>query len=193
MIGHAQLTSSRRADWRTPAWLLEIAQQLSGGPIGLDPCAHQAGLVAADVEWFGPPPNPAQEPLPGVPPPPEPSNRTDGLTQSWVGHGLVWVNPPYGGALRAWARKAASEGAAMLGSDQLLVLVPARTETQWTRAMLGADAVALLHRRVRFLGIGGEEAGAPFPSAIWYWGDRTAAFASAFAPHAWVIRRSAGW
>src|SRR6185295_14828298 len=98
--------------------------------------------------------------------------------------GLVYCNPPYGRALKVWAQKFRDEGAA---GTELLVLVPARTDTAWfrllTRGAGKARRVCLLDGRLKF---GDAKAPAPFPSAVAYWGKRVDAFEEAFDPHGWV-------
>ncbi len=52
----------------------------------------------------------------------------DGLAQPW--HGKVWLQPPYGLALRKWVPKAVHEVGC--GNAELVVaLLPAKTDTIW--------------------------------------------------------------
>jgi phage N-6-adenine-methyltransferase len=49
----------------------------------------------------------------------------NGLAQSWRGE-RVWLNPPYGSDLGRWVEKAVFDS-----SEVTVMLVPARTDTQW--------------------------------------------------------------
>lgn len=169
MIG-AALLSSDSEQWATPARVLRpFVSEL--GRIALDPCcalhAHtshefRAGPLNARECWF-----------------------SDGLDRSWVeavegvGGGWVWVNPPYGRALSAWADTCAE--AAALGLE-VVALVPARTDTKWFRTITrGGALVGFVAGRLPFESPDGARAGAPFPSALVYHGRRPSRFAAACA------------
>ena len=51
----------------------------------------------------------------------------DGLWQPW--DGLVWLNPPYGTAIKRWIRKARIEGDKP--GVTVVCLIPARTDAKW--------------------------------------------------------------
>lgn len=52
----------------------------------------------------------------------------DGLKQSWIGD-TVFMNPPYGRAIKDWVKKAYEES---LNPDTTIVcLLPSRTDTKW--------------------------------------------------------------
>lgn len=77
----------------------------------------------------------------------------DGLTQPW--RGRVWLNPPYGSALKHWLRKMAEHGNG-------IALVPARTEVEswfWPYVWEAADAVLFLRGRLFFRRPDGSRAG----------------------------------
>jgi site-specific DNA-methyltransferase (adenine-specific) len=92
-----------------------------------------------------------------------------GLWTTW--HGRVYVNPPYGRAIVPWIRKAVTEPV-----DELLILVPARTDTAWFQPLWTFD-MCFIRGRLRF---SGHRDSAPFPSALAYRGPRHVAFAAAF-------------
>jgi site-specific DNA-methyltransferase (adenine-specific) len=148
------LVSSARQDWCTPEQELALVRALA--PIGLDPCSNPRSIVFATTAW---------------------TEADDGLSRSWNGHGLVYVNPPYGRrTLPVWAQKCAAEGE----SSEVVVLVPARTDTVWFQqnfAPPAATGVCFRRGRIRFLGA---RAGATFPSAYVYFGKRPRAFAHVF-------------
>lgn len=85
----------------------------------------------------------------------------DGLSQPW--EGVCWCNPPYGREIGAWVRKA------RLASDAgntVVMLLPARTDTEWFHKYIyKQDRVELrfVRRRLKF---GGSKNSAPFPSMI---------------------------
>ena len=143
----ASLMSSKTAEHLTPGWLLDLVERVA--PIGLDPCAHpkaEASIRASQI------------------------NTSDGLLLDWYAtiqhhsnphNTLVFVNPPYGRALRAWAAKMAAER-----DCAIVALVPARVDTAWWRE-LDPLAWCALAGRVKFLDSEGtEQDAAPFPSAV---------------------------
>lgn len=146
--------SSERETWNTPEAVLIPVRQIA--PIGLDPCSNEGSIVGAAVAW-------------------ELERDGDSLLRPWDGHGLVFVNPPYGRSLGPWAEKVAQESKVGV---EMAVLVPARPGSEWWRALCDARPVlCCLHQRVTFLGA---VSGAPFPSAIFYFGPRRERFAQVF-------------
>lgn len=156
--------------WQTPDVVLELVRKV--GPIGLDPCTTKKNPTGAR-RFFTP--------------------REDGLATSWEESGLkvpydapadelAYVNPPYGRGLPEWTGKVIAEGYAMrLSRKALVYLVPARTDTAWWRsASDNANARCLWRGRIRFKGA---DAGAPFPSAFFYWGPRPHHFCDVFQDH----------
>ncbi len=86
----------------------------------------------------------------------------DGLSMPWFGR--VFVNPPYGPAIRKWIQKAWDE--ILVGRAEVVVmLLPSRTDTRWWHSWVlsFASEIRFVRGRVRF---GGAKAGAPFPSCI---------------------------
>lgn len=155
------LMTSVRPDWRTPANVLELVRQV--GPIGLDPCSGPGSIVGAKTEWSL-------------------ENGDDGLANSWAGHGLVYVNCPYGREIVQWVDKCDREGS---GIDcEIIALLPARTDAKWFQRLWYAQALCFWKGRIRFLGA---PASAPFPSVIAYWGPHWNRFARVFGDSGRVI------
>jgi hypothetical protein len=160
--------------WCTPEDVLQLVRELLG-EIDLDPCHNPASTVGALHTR---------------------DKAQDGLAIPWSspefarapGRAVrVWVNPPYGRHLGDWfahAVEAAADGA------QVLLLVPARTDTAWWhRWVAQADAVCFWAGRITFAGA---PAPAPFPSALIYYGrERLAAVERAFLARGmlWSARR----
>lgn len=156
--------SSEASDWCTPEEIIYLVNQINGG-IGLDPCSNAGSLVKAKTEWCGPPSGPC------------------GLTSEWGGHGLVYVNPPYGRVVSAWTTKASAEG--KLGTE-IAMLLPARVDTKWWQVdVVTAQAVCFWRGRLTFLGA---PSGAPFPSAVAYWGPNVDRFIELFGQFGWTVR-----
>ncbi len=149
------LLSSVCQDWNTPRALLDAIAPM--GRIGLDPCSNASSIVRARVKW---------------------TVADDGLPRDWRRHGLVYVNSPYGDALPAWIAKCELE--AKRGVE-IVALFPARPDTRWFERAAKRSLVALLRGRLRFLGA---RHGAPFPSAVAYWGRRRSLFRRTLARHA---------
>ena len=75
----------------------------------------------------------------------------------------IWLNPPYGRGIEAWLETAFAE-AEFFGAT-VVVLLPARTDTEWFHELVlpRAAEVRFIRGRVKFSGM---KAGAPFPSMV---------------------------
>ncbi len=143
----APLLSSERDDWCTPEWVVDLVERVAGARIALDPCCNR------------------QSPLYG-----RSSNvcvlpHSNGLAEDWTRYGgMVYVNPPYGRALRTWLGRCADAG----GRVPVVALVPSRTGAKWFQEyVLGrANAICYLRGRVTFVGA---PAPAPFDTALAIW------------------------
>jgi site-specific DNA-methyltransferase (adenine-specific) len=155
MVNRAVMSSSKH-DWQTPERVLDLVRQV--GPIALDPCTTAENPCDARVCF--------------VPP-------ADGLALQWSweinADGVIYVNPPYGRAIGAWVDKCVLEAGY---AGQIILLVPARPDTAWYDvAKQGANALCEVRGRLRFKGA---DAGAPFPSALFYWGTSPFLFCHVF-------------
>lgn len=151
------LHSSERHDWPTPGYVRAILDAFA--PKRFDPCE-------VEVDDKG-----------------NLHLTEDGLSRSWRTGLPVYVNPPYGKALKHWIAKAAAEAA--LGAEVLL-LVPARPADAWHEHIFPkAAAICWWRKRIVFEGA---KAGAPFPSALIYWGPRWGRFADTFDAHGSVVK-----
>lgn len=82
---------------------------------------------------------------------------------SWCGR--TFLNPPYGRGLSAWMEKAYRES--RRGSNLVVALIPARTDTKWWHEwVMKAAEVRFVRGRLHFVGA---KNGAPFPSAVVIW------------------------
>lgn len=173
------LHSSRRDNWCTPLWFVELLWQF--GDVVLDPCSNARSLVHAYHSA-------RRGRLPSPCPPHLVSNN--GLTVNWhhyCGHkkgmrrgvtpvdGFVYVNPPYGRLVGPWVEKCRIE---YERGAEVVALLPARVDTQWYQ---GAGAVADVEVCGR-LTFAGATSPAPFPSSVVYWGERVEEFAALFGP-----------
>ena len=145
--------------------------------------ASQALFTSVSDRWFTPPDllteiraflgdyhDPCPASLPGMP-------IENGLWQAW--RGVVFVNPPYGRAIAPWIRKAVTEPV-----DELLLLVPARTDTAWFQPLYDFP-ICFLRGRLHF----SEGGPATFPSALVYRGPRVDEFAAHFAQRGPIMLR----
>ena len=154
------LFSSVKMDWQTPESVLDLVRRVA--PIVLDPCTSLENPTGA-MSFFA-----------------YPENSLCGLTERWHScqNGIVFVNPPYGRALGAWAAKIVAEAQA---GCEIIALVPARTDTKWFHLMADHMTSLLLWKgRLTFKGA---PAPAPFPSALFYFGKRWERFAEVFSPY----------
>ncbi len=182
---------SQRDDWGTPHDLFDTLWDEVGG-FDLDPCCQVEDytakrVLAAGGEIMIPPP-PREDGGPTISGPVPGLNRAyyDGLKMPW--HGKVYMNPPYGLALRKWVPKAVHE--VECGNVEfVMAAAPSRTETRWwqehvvsncetytrhekwywaggDRRLRGAVEIRFLKSRLQFVGAPDP---ATFPSAIVVW------------------------
>lgn len=155
------LMSSATAEHLTPGWLLDLVERVA--PIGLDPCGHElaeSSKRATMTYYQALPQTPDYRKLGWL--------VRNGLERSWCAElaaqdarRIVFVNPPYGRELKAWAAKMAAER-----DCAIVALVPARVDTAWWRE-IDPLAWCALAGRVKFLDSeGNEQDAAPFPSAV---------------------------
>lgn len=137
-ISHA-LFSSDSLEWVTPP---DVFARISAkyGPFDLDPCATPAS--AKCKRYF--------------------TKLDDGLLQPWA-PARVFMNPPYGRAIRHWVAKAAYE--AERGA-YVVCLIPARTDTSYWHDYCMTGQIEFLRGRISFQRHDGSTGRAPFPSAI---------------------------
>ena len=128
--------SSKTNEWATPQDFFDKLDAEFG--FTLDPCATHAN--AKCVQYF--------------------IEAQDGLAQNWSSH-TVFVNPPYGRAIRKWIEKAYN--ASRLGAT-VVMLIPARTDTKaWHDFIFGKAEIRFIRGRLKF---GDSNNSAPFPSAV---------------------------
>jgi site-specific DNA-methyltransferase (adenine-specific) len=89
------------------------------------------------------------------------TREENGLEKSWKGE-RVFLNPPYGRELPKWVKKAADE--AKDKSTIIVMLIPARTDTQWFHDYIYKKAeIRFIKGRLKF---GDGKKDAPFPSMV---------------------------
>ena len=89
--------------------------------------------------------------------------RRDAFDVVWVGAsdgGWIWLNPPYGRAIKNFMRKAHEE---VQAGAKVVALVPARTDTAWWHDYCIQYEIRFIRGRLKF---GGSKNSAPFPSAL---------------------------
>lgn len=135
------LYSSKSGEWGTPESFMAVLRHMFGG-FDLDVAAS---VVNAKAPTFL-------------------SLETDGLNHPWWGS--VYCNPPYGREVGNWLLKAETE--VVEGrANQVVMLVPARTDTKWWhRYAMTANQIYLVRGRLTFEGA---PSAAPFPSAVIRW------------------------
>lgn len=148
------MTSSKNKNELTPERVLTLVSDMYYGQIDLDPCSNLGEPNVHAGHHY--------------------TIEDDGLAHEW--HGNVFVNPPYGrGIIDPWTKKAVEEYESGR-AGQVIMLLPARTDTLWM-GVLDAYPRCYVRGRLRFKG---HIAGAPFPSAIVYLGKMPARFADIF-------------
>lgn len=136
------MMSSIRLDWATPRRLFEVLDREFS--FDLDACANSPAIAKCD-RFFGP--------------------DEDSLSERCVWRRRVWVNPPYGNGIGDWVEKGFRS--AKLGPKQLtetvVMLLPARTDTQWFHEYCLKGEIRFLRGRLSFDDGKGR---APFPSML---------------------------
>lgn len=94
------------------------------------------------------------------------TEQDNGLEQDWGGE-TVFMNPPYGRAIKDWIAKARYE--AEKPNTIVVGLIPSRTDTRyWHEHIFGvASEIIFVKGRLKF---DDGKSGAPFPSAVIVWG-----------------------
>ncbi len=136
----AYMPVSQTDDWATPQALFDQLDEIHN--FTLDVAASSSNHKTA--KWFGLDHN-------------NPALR-DGLTMSWAGEN-VWCNPPYGRVIKEWVKKAHQESQ----HASIVMLLPARTDTQWFHDYAIRHKVTFIKGRLKF---GNGQVAAPFPSIL---------------------------
>lgn len=154
---HAVHFTSETPEWYTPPAIIETVEEFFD-VIDLDPCSNSktAPNVPARRHW---------------------TIEDNGLRAPWAGR--VYVNPPYGREIGAWVSRAC-DAYASRAIEAAILLVPARTDTEWFRRLRDFP-ICFIGGRVRFIGPDGAGDAAPFPSALAYVGDEVERYARAVA------------
>lgn len=145
--------SSESPDWHTPPHVIERVSAVLG-VIDLDPCSNDAPFnVPAKTHY---------------------TRQDDGLSRPWFGR--VYMNPPYGREIENWIDKLC-ESWRKGDITEAIALVPARTDTEWFRAMRQFPRCFIAGR----LTFSNFASAAPFPSTAIYLGQRIDDFCAAFS------------
>ena len=131
--------SSKTDDWATPQHVYDYWNEIYD--FQLDAAASSINHKAP--QWYG------------LDHPEE--SRRDGLMGEWSGP--TWLNPPYGRVIGAWIQKAHKESE----DNPVILLLPARTDTQWFHTYCMQHKVTFIKGRLKF---GDAKNSAPFPSMI---------------------------
>ena len=140
------MRSSNDDTWTTPRDFYDTLH--SEFNFSLDAAALKSSALCDN--WFGPDhDNP---------------NLRDGLVMDWsqfASSKTVWLNPPYGRSIGLWTSKANFESRG--GGLTIVLLVPARTDTNWWHKDIIQHEVRFIRGRLKF---GNQKNSAPFPSAV---------------------------
>lgn len=148
--------------WNTPEWVLNLVRQVA--PIALDPCGNEWSTVGAAREY-------------------RLERGEDGLLLPWPASGLVFVNPPYGRPMAAWADRMALHGAA---GCEVFGLLPANVGTRWFHQhIITADVLMFWRRRIAFVERGVVKQANTQDMCSPYWGPNTDRVREVFSRHCW--------
>ena len=129
--------SSASNEWTTPKWLFE--QLDAEFHFTLDPCSTDENHLCD--KYF--------------------TIKENGLLMPWKDN-VVFVNPPYGSALKDWVKKCFDEN--YLNNTTVVLLMPARVDTKFFHSYIYNRAeIRFLKGRLKF---SNSKNSAPFPSMI---------------------------
>ena len=129
------LHSSKSVEWYTPSWVVQLARDVMGGPIDLDPASCSAANRYVEASRFF-------------------TQEESGLMQVWKCDRL-WLNPPYGkgeNRVQRWVWKALNEFQ-VRNFHQGCLLVNAVPDRTWFQP-LWQFPVCFFRDRIRFVGAG---------------------------------------
>lgn len=159
--GHAVHFSSDSPEWYTPPEIAALVRDLM--PINLDPASCYAAqqVIHADAYFDA---------------------QMNGLHPMRRWDGCVFLNPPYGREIGKWVERLISEYKAAHTVEAIL-LTPARPDTEWFGLLRDYPRCFVTGRLKFWTGNqpDDQQEAAPFPSAIFYLGNRFGAFAEAFS------------
>ena len=159
-------------EFYTPERILKRVRHYFGGDIDLDPATPAHNPTKAR-RWF--------------------THEDNGLSRNWsepVTFPRVFVNPPYGKAIKAWVEKIGVEGG--YGRTRLVALLPGQRfeQTYWQQSLFIPSLTALIavRSRVSFIRPDGKAAvGNPYGSFLYVYNGQWDAIVDAFAPIGMVI------
>ncbi len=164
-------------DWLTPPELLHHVRAYFGGTIPFDPATSPDNPTQALAYCTG-------------------DAGDNGLDVDWAQHAGVFVNPPYGRALRAWLGKIDKE--ARKGVPIVSLLPCARWEQHYLQQTLtAANAICFVRKRVKFVraSSGDRPSGNPYANMFVAFNVDMDAFVRAFSQVGCVVEiagRAAG-
>ena len=156
------LFTSETEEWYTPKEILDAVYETFGDNLTTDPCSPIGNQNVKAQTYY--------------------TQVDDGLKQSWKGN--VFMNPPYGNVIGSWTAKAINEYLSG-DADEIIILVPARTDTVWFQELISYPWCAV-KGRLRF---SESKNSAPFPSAIFYLGENVKVFFENFERFGPIFRK----
>lgn len=159
--GQAVHYSSESPEWYTPPEIAALVREVM--PINLDPASCYAAqqVIHADAYFDA---------------------QMNGLHPMRRWDGRVFLNPPYGREIGKWVERLISEYKAAHTIEAIL-LTPARPDTEWFGLLRDYPRCFVTGRLKFWTGEtpDDQQEAAPFPSALFYLGNRFARFAEAFS------------
>lgn len=137
------MPKAKRDDWGTPQKLFDELHEEFQFTVDAAANEHNHKLP----RWWGPG-----------------GESPDALDMSWLGE-RVFCNPPYGRVINHWVHKASMNA----GICTAVLLLPARTDTQWFHHYILAPDYARIRWIRGRLKFEGAEHPAPFPSMLVIW------------------------
>lgn len=147
MTSHSDDVRSQQNEWETPQTLYDHLE-ISGGEFTWDLAASDNNHKAP--YWF--------------------TVDNDSLVQDWSAlHGRLFCNPPYGRDIKRWIEKAADMTDFSHNFDEIVMVIPARTDTSYWHEYIFDNpraSVDFLRGRLKFERDGLSGQPAPFASAV---------------------------
>lgn len=150
--------SSECDEWYTPKVIKDKLYLFFPEGIDLDPCSNPDKNIDAKQHY---------------------TIKENGLIRPWLGS--VFVNPPYGNDIQLWVKKLVLE-VTLGNTNEYIVLTASRTDTLWFRDLVRLSDVRLfVTGRLAFTkAYQTKKIPAPFPSILFYYGNKVSEFKSTF-------------
>jgi phage N-6-adenine-methyltransferase len=167
-IRHYRTQFTGNNEWYTPTKYVELARQLFGGKIDIDPASNELaqGVVQA-TEYY--------------------TKEMDGLNKDWTGN--VWLNPPYSQPEIVNFTDKLVDEIDKGNAKSAILLTHNSTDTAWFQKVAQkATAICFTRGRIKFYSPENQSAAPTMGQAFCYFGHDISAFTRLFGDVGFVVQ-----